>query len=334
MDSALEIIRKAEYNFSIAPIDLTGSSFLDYLSSEDTAKRKHLPNGHIYQYHSALLAIPELGTMVRDYDMPFLSILSYIWDNPEIYDQRRRSTRDEPLIIPHPNITILAGTQPGYLASVLPPDAWTQGFMARVMLIHSAEIIKPKLFGARRPDEEMSLLLAKDLNSLSTLHGEFHFSEPAQTLLEAWHDSDYEPKPKAHRLEAYNVRRHVQLQKLALISAASRHTNYIIEEYDLRRAMRWLLDAEASMENIFLEMLGKSDHDVIRDLHSYAWRAYLSRSSKPLHKSFMLSFLQARTPIYKVEKIWDMCLKSNLFANVAGKDDYYIPLPPDYEEEE
>lgn len=312
--------------FNLLPQDLTSSSLLDRLADEKFRKRIQLPSGDYLEYHTAGMYTSELGTMIREYDQPFLNVLSKIFDCPEVYDQERRY-KSTPLIIPHPQVSILGGIQPAYLAATIPNEAWGQGFMSRVIMVHSDEPSHvDDLFGETELDPKLRARLVLQLSKLSKVYGQITWTDDAKMALNTWHRKGYAPVPTAHRLAGYNQRRVVQVQKLSMIASAARGDATVVRIDDFAQALQWLLDCEEEMPKIFMEMAGRSDIDVIRDMHFWAWKKY-SADKQAIHKALYMGFLGTRVSSYQAEKIFQQCLASRIIDRMAGTEEMFIPQP-------
>lgn len=97
---------------------------------------------------------------------------------------------------------------------------------------------------------------------------------------------------------------------------------------DFNRAKDWLLDAERWMPDIFREMLGKSDGQLLKELHMALYAAWARNGQKPLPAAFIWNFLQTRTTADRIERIINTAEKANIIARVAGTDSW-IPRPSD-----
>lgn len=318
--------------FNLVPDDLTGSALLDHLASSEMRVRQINNSPENREYHSGGLLVSEMGTLIREHDLSFLSILSNIYDCPPLYRQIRRHSKSDPINITNPQLTMVAGTQPGYLGSVFPPEAWVQGFMSRVIMIHSGEETRPKLFAKTRSkkDETVSARLVQQLATLAELEGEFIFDEDAAEALEAWYEGRMQPEPTAHRLQGYNARRGIQIQKLCMVIRASRwamgQRGMDISLEDYTTAMNLLLQAEEEMPNVFMEMAGKSDIDVLRDLHSWGWRQYIESGRRALYLSEIMNFLTTRVSAWQSQKVWNSALEADYFRLKGGTSDEYYPV--------
>jgi hypothetical protein len=299
----------------VAPNSVTRASLLDILDKSQV--KNVLPSGDLDQFHALTVAASEFGVLVPAHDLEFLNTLNDIYDCPPSFREVRRA-RTTQIDISFPILNILGGTQPAYLASLLPEEAWGMGFTSRLIMVYSAQQVRVSLFGSRGgPDVALAATLKADLEGVVTMYGEMKFSPEAEALLVPWFEAGLPPIPTHSRLQNYNTRRILHVIKLAMVSSASRDNALIIEPVDIERARDWLLEAETLMPDIFRDMAGKSDKAVIDDLHSYLWRIY-ARDQQPIHEQKVISFLSARMPSEKILRLIDLCERSGVLVRMAG----------------
>ena len=299
----------------VAPDDVTKASLLDHMAEAHQAK-VYSATEYI-EYHSLLIGADEFGVLVPAHDLSFMSTMNALYDNRDVYKESRRG-REGDLLLTNPQVTLLAGTQPDFLASMLPPEAWGMGFMSRMIMVYAGSSPKPKLFGKRLKVELTELTL--DLKIISDLHGEMDWTEAAQTRIVTWYEGGMLPVPGHSKLKHYLPRRILNVIKLSMISSVSRGNDLIIDEVDVSRAIDWLVEVEAIMPDIFKDMSGASDSQIIQDMHYYVYEIH-TREKKPIHRSRVEMFLQARTPAYNVEHIIKLCVRAKILLE-AGVDQY------------
>lgn len=307
----------------VAPSSVTKASLIDAISSA----RQNIPlaNGKgLIEYSSLQVASSEFGVLVPKYDMEFLSVLTDIYDCPRVYRETRRTLNKE-IDIHKPQLNFIAGTQPGFLASLLPEEAWNQGFMSRVIMIYSAQPVRVSLFEALEPRQDLFKSLVERLVSMTKLYGGFLLDDDAKHELERWARTGMDPIPEHSKLQNYCGRRVLHILKLTMIAAISRSGELRITLEDVNRARDWLLSAEQTMPDVFREMTQRSDNQVIQELHFFMWKLWL-KDKKPLHESRLIHFLSARVPSEKVQRVLDVAEKSNIVAREAGTQ-LYIPRP-------
>lgn len=208
-------------------------------------------------------------------------------------------------------LNILGGTQPAYLATLLPEQAWGMGFTSRLIMVYSGQQTAVNLFDVAEVDTKLEKNLSRDLLTMTKLFGQISWDPQARAQMEAWAKTGFAPIPTHSRLQNYNTRRVLHIMKLAMISTLSRGNSLIISPDDVTRAQDWLIAAEDRMPDIFREMAGKSDKQIMDDLHAYMWQMFI-REKKPLHESRLLQFLSSKVPSEKVFRLLELCERSHV----------------------
>lgn len=314
--------------FYVAPNNVTKAALVDQLAKAD---RKIMAGGTMVEYHSLLVASSEFGVLVPAHDLEFLSVLNDIYDNPRAYRESRRTLGRE-IDIVHPQLNLLAGTQPGFLASLLPEEAWSMGFLSRIILVYAGTTPAVDLFDESESREPQYKALIKALQRVGSLMGVCVWTGEAQDAVRGWVSSGCAPVPEHSKLQNYIPRRVLHLLKLCIVSAVSRSGGLTITLADVTRAKDWLLHAEELMPDVFRDMAGKSDGQVIADLHFFMFKIYIA-DKKPIHEARIWDFLKTRVPSEKIFRIIDACERSGVISRLAGtghdsgKPALYIPKP-------
>ena len=299
--------------FHVAPSNMTKAALLDRLAL--AVQRQDGPEGtppHIT--HPMLVAAEEMGVLLPKYDGEFISVLNRIWNNPPIHEETRRTGKVQELSITFPQLNLLAGVQPGWLSCNLPDDAWTTGLTSRMMLIYAADPPDKDIFAEESGEAELRRQLLDHLGGLSTLKGEWRFSASGIERLRLWGRYGPPPIPTHSKLEHYVPRRTLHLIKLALVACVARDPlTRTIQAADLDRGLEWLLEAEALMPDIFRAMKGKSDSEVIEELH-YHLTSLTALSGKPIHSSRVWDFLRDRVPSERIPRVIDTAVNSDIIA--------------------
>lgn len=302
----------ATKKFHVAPDNVTKASLIDALAEADT--KKITSTGALFEYHSLLTASSEFGVLVPAHDLEFLSVLNHIYDNPRTYRENRRSLAKNVEIV-NPQLNIIAGTQPGFLASLLPEEAWSMGFTSRIIMIYSAVPPRVSLFSKQEPRDHLFKHLASELSEISALMGQIQWEPEAEKELERWALDGCEPIPQHSKLQHYTGRRILHTLKLSVISCISRTKGLVVSLEDVSRARDWLLHAEQLMPDIFRDMVLKSDAQVIQELHFFLWQLWV-KHKKPIHEGRAIHFLQNRLPAEKIERVLDIAVKSGILRKV------------------
>lgn len=302
-----------------APHDVTKAALIDRLLK---ASQKHvIKETSILEYHSLLVAADEFGVLLPSHDTDFLSTLNRIYDNPRQHQQERRGLGSNQIDIINPQFNILAGTQPSYLANLLPEEAWGQGFMSRVIMIHSSSKIRSNIFSSKELDKGKFSFLSSRLTQVTRFYGQIRWDYNAGTAAQKWNEEGMPPEPEHSKLEHYNSRRILHLLKLCMISSVSSNSDTVTLS-DFERAKTWLLDAEERMPDVFREMLQRSDIQVIDELHFYLWKIW-AKTKKPIHQARLFDFLKNRVPSEKVQRIIDIMIKANIID--FQPPEHYVP---------
>ena len=305
----------------MAPHDVTKASLVDSL--DKAARKMVLQTGNggttLLEYNSLLVPADEFGVLMPSHDLEFLSTLNRIYDNPPAHRQERRSLK-KPIDIINPQLNIIAGVQPAYLANLLPEEAWAMGFMSRVIMIYSRDKQKVQLFKPNGKPYEVNQNLLRRLRDMTKMYGEVTFDAAATAEFERWYDKGCDPIPEHSRLEHYNGRRLLHVAKLSLVAAVSAGRKFISLQ-DFGRARDWMLDAEVRMPDVFREMTQHSDIQLIQELHFFAWQQWI-KDRRPLHESRLINFLAARAPSERIPRILDIAVRANIFDRDAGSGSF------------
>lgn len=329
---AINQVQKLWYDcesIRVSPNDMTKASFLD--SMRDAERKIALPEdvatltgNFILDYHALAVCVGEFGVLISQHDLNFLSVFNDMYDSPMVYRETRRTNKLENDIT-NPNLTMLAGTQPGFLGSLLPDEAWNMGFTSRLIMVYSGDILTVELFNASAPNSRIYSALLADLKSIAKLIGQIHWAPEVQTAIRTWHQSGCLPTPEHSKLEHYRGRRILHVLKLCAIAAIARTRNLVVELEDFERAKHWLISTEITMPDIFRQMAGRSDNQVIKELHHYAFSEW-NKNKKPLHESQLVHFLSTQVPAEKIARILEVCEKSKIFIRQAGTQ-LFLPQP-------
>lgn len=329
---ARELLIEAK-KFKLAPDNFTKAALVDALTNAD--RKIVLPDNKLIEYHSLAIMQDELGVLVSAHDLEFLSVLNKLFDNPKNYSEQRRHHDDgKERSLVHPQLNILAGVQPLFLASLLPEEAWGMGTTARLIMVHSETIPDVDLFGGDDIGIHVSRgELVRGLQQLAKLVGRWGWETDAAKELARWHKQKMPPIPAHSRLQYYNARRVIHVMKLCVISAASRVSMHFNGEpamqvslLDVTRAKDWLIHAETLMPDIFRGMEYRSDSTVILEMHRFAWQQH-AVTKKPLHESTLIQFLSHHgVRSERVARVLEVAERSGVLSREPGSR-LYTPRP-------
>lgn len=245
---------------------------------------------------------PEFGVFFTHHDTEFLSVLNYIYDSPATYREERRTAGTTEITRPY--LVILGGTQPDYLNSFLPEEAWGMGFASRLIMIYAPLGQIADIFSNATTK---TTTLAASLNNIFKLKGEFVWDKLAVEEIRAWNSAGCPPVPQHSKLIHYNGRRILHTVKLAMISAASRQNGGLhVTIEDVERARDWILSAEVTMPDIFRAMAQRSDSQVIADMHYHIYQLWARASldkRQPVLEREIYKFLSTRVTSERISKL-------------------------------
>lgn len=316
--------------FHVAPDNMSKASLLDTLARSKSLRIP--PTGPPEIYHSLLIAAEEFSVLFPAYDNEYLGVLNSIWNVKADHQEVRRTGSVKELNIDKPLINILAGYQPALMATIFPEEAWASGLSRRLIMIYSSEAPFRDLFYYPEVPEGLYSSLTYKLGLMSQMLGQLKWTQEAADCVAGWDRSGGDnrggpPVPSHSKLAYYNRTRTHTICKLCIVSAVARTGHMVIELADAQRALAWLLEAETVMPDIFREMVGKSDFQVVEELHYFLQSTWAKAKQKPVHSNLLYQFLGYRLPSEKVSRVLLLAEQMNTIARVAGTEDLWVPRP-------
>ena len=215
------------------------------------------------KFHSAVTAFSEeLSVFLGQGDIAYLSNLTDWYDSKDDWEYETVGRGKDSL--QGLCLNLMGGTAPDWIQSMIPQEALGGGFTSRIIFI--VEEVKRKIVPKYIPTQqelEMKEVLIRDLERISQLSGEMLFDDEAEKLYINWYikqDTELsagKPAIPDNRFAGYCERRATHLQKLMLLTSASRGDDLKITAADFHHAMRLLEGAEINMHKTF-GGLGKS----------------------------------------------------------------------------
>lgn len=258
-----------------------------------------------YIYNATHVVSAEYVETFPEYEPALFSMLADWWDCPKQIRERKRHLK-EPIVIKDTYCGMFTGVQPGMMSEVFPASAWAGGLLARTIFIYVQHKVEFALrgpnaikthYGRALPPATHDALV-RDLKLVSDMHGPFGEDESFLAEYLRWHEGKQQPAPRHPRLFYYNGRREHNLEKLSMISAASRGSK-ILTGYDYLRARGWMESCEEVVEDIFIEMHAGEDMVLMKDLHAFLWTV---GKGKPVRESVLRRWLAGRISSQRVEQ--------------------------------
>jgi hypothetical protein len=205
------------------------------------------------------IQINELGTFLHLDDDQLTSILIRMWEGQR--DTFTHSTKSSgTTIIENPWLNIIGATTPSWLKDNFPEGMVGGGLTSRVVFIYGDK--KRRLIPY--PDEEMPTQdhqrlkndLISDLTEIAKMAGPYQLSTFAREYGRAWYADHNNPDLRpphlaSERYGGYLARKQTHLHKFAIVLAAAKRSQLIIEEDDIKEAEAIITDNEKDMQKVF-----------------------------------------------------------------------------------
>lgn len=321
---AANILRKSGA-VKLAPNDVTKQSLLDALKGSTKAV---LVPGQLapMDYHYMGMIVPELSNFMSKYDVDLAGLLTDLFDCNDTNDETRRTSKASGMIV-NPGLSLIAGSATKNLGATISGDLWGQGFMARVILVHSAERIPPDPFKENDWDESIRDELVSALARIGEMVGPMTWDIETQKALKGWIDSGQKPMPTHAKLAEYSTRRWMHLAKLSMIAAlADERMLVLLEDFEL--AQSWLFEAEEGMPEIFKDMNAHKDGDVMEELH-HNMMVLWTGTKRPISAAWMWNYLKSKVAVHSIPRVIETMEAAELISRVGGTeglDALYIPI--------
>lgn len=322
----MSVLLRKSNAVELAPNDITKQGFLDALAK---CPKGALLNGRPFDYHFMAICISEMSNFMSKYDLDLAGIMTDLFDCPPMNDEKKRSGAGT--AIPFPGISMIVGTATANLGSTITDELWGSGFMARVIMVYSAdEVIPANMFAENPVDDKLAEELVTGLRRIGEMKGPMEWTPEAQHRLLHFRLNQKDGAPLHNRLAFYVTRRWLHLGKLCMISALS-DERMVVEESDFAQATEWLFAAEREMPEIFKDMVHHEDGVIFEEMRLQMFGLHMASGRKPIPASMLYEFLSKRVSAYGIPRMIEVAVASGYFrrmAGTSGEDALYIPSPP------
>jgi hypothetical protein len=291
-----------------APTSMSASSMIDAVAK---SRRKVIFRDSTQQeYNTLYITADELSAFMHKYDEEATGVLSDFYD-PQPYGQTRRGNELN-IKIKSPQINLICGSTPSTLLKYMPETAWDQGFMSRVIMVFSDERQIGDDFAT--VDTSLNPDLIHDLRSISGLVGPFEVTPDYRKAVDNWRALREPPLPTHPKLIHYATRRRVHLYKLSMVSAIDRSDVLMLTVDDFNRALGWLIEAEATMPDIFKAGAGNADARAMDEIYHYV----LTMGARgPVAERKIVNFAKEHIPLHSIERVVGVMERSGQLVAVG-----------------
>ena len=149
--------------------------------------------------------------------------------------------------------------------------------------------------------------LAHDLAIINECIGQFEVTREYRDAVNNWRQLGEQPVPSHPKLIHYVTRRRTHLYKLSMISAIDRSNALILTRDDFNRAMGWLLEAEATMPEIFKAGATNADASAMEEILHFI---QLHGGEFGVSEQKITRFARDRLPIHSILRVVDIMERS------------------------
>ena len=307
---AERLLRQLE-EIHVAPSSVTSASLVDTMA---ISQRKIVWPEYL-QFHSTQVISSELQNFLPAYDPAFMGVLTKMYDC-ELYEERRRTGKVNHIKLERTQLSMLAGTTPSYLNSLLPEGAWDQGFTSRTIFVFSKEGAQVDIFGESNIDDEQFRRIASedlliDLRSIFKHQGQSVWTAEARKEIQDWVNAGLPPAPEHARLTHYKSRRMVHALKLGTVASIARGGKLEVLPEDFHTALAWLLEVEDLMPDIFSSMSMTAEARIMEDARYHIKKIY-EKSKRPVPEYHLMNYLKDRIPSQNLAKVIEVMVKSRM----------------------
>lgn len=210
------LLKAAGYN-RFAPDRLSKERFLIEMRPDLEIETEEDLLALVVDQPSELYVVAEEFTdFVGQGGMEFMTMLTKLWDNQDTYEHPK--IHGKSVVVEKPTVNILGGNTVQGLALAIPPEALGNGFMSRIIFVHSEPTGRKIPFPLTPSSDLHDLLVSRIEEIKATIMGEMSFSKDAHHLLSRMYNEYTDVEDS--RFRGYGTRRFTHLMKLSMIFAA------------------------------------------------------------------------------------------------------------------
>jgi hypothetical protein len=211
--------------------------------------------------HQSMTVIShELGTFLSNDPVAAVDIMTDLFDGNPGWDKQTISRGVEQ--IPKPWVNLIAGTTPRWMGDNFSDTFVEGGFAARCLFVYEKD--KSKLIPRQEETPESVILrkkLINDLKHINALKGEMHFTKAGGEFYDAWYMDEPARYPVVEdpRTVGYYDRKHVHVQRVAMLLSLAERDDLTVDVPDLKAALTLLKLIEPGMSKAF-SAVGKNEY--------------------------------------------------------------------------
>lgn len=211
---------------------------------------------------SLTLVTSEFGSLVSRNDSYLQMFLTGMWDAPDNYTYRTKTSGED--ILKGPCLNWIAASTPEQFALNLPENARTQGLLSRIIPVYydGPRSVQSLWYG--KPTYDSLEGLRADLADISKIYGEFRIDDRIRERAEKEVNEGLKPTPSDPNLSEYLERRPAHFIKVAMCMSAARSSDRIITNSDWEQTKELMFETEKHMPKALIHFgVGKAGRMVI-----------------------------------------------------------------------
>lgn len=258
-DVGMRLLRKVP-GVKFGPDAVTWQSLVTSLA--EAGELYTTPDGEMLPMSAITIVSREAGNLLNPQDREMIDLLVSLWDGADTFEKRTKMSGND--TIQAPWINIIACTTPAWIAGHVPEYMIGGGFTSRCVFVYGDKPDKLVAYPAetipRNWMEQEAGKLVEDLMHISKFCGEYRLTPAALKWGTEWYERHHEHRPEQLddvRFGGYLARKQTHIHKLAMVLAAARKDELVIDEGDLVDAAAMVTDLEQDMPKVFAR-IGKS----------------------------------------------------------------------------
>lgn len=203
--------------------------------------------------HSSITAFSsELASLLTSSGQDMVVFLTDIYESPNEWSHKTKMGGQNKIKAPYLNF--LGAATPEWLGTSMKQDTIGIGLTSRIVFVYEDEPrVQPAFIKLSDAQIQLGEYLAKDLNAIAQMSGEFRLDTDAESFYEEWYQGRIlNPNPTNDpKLNGYYERKPMHVIKVAMLIAASRRQETLITLKDMQDAMAILENTEKKMPRVF-----------------------------------------------------------------------------------
>lgn len=234
---------------------LSGVPGINFTTDSVTRERliQDLTQSHADGHSSMTAYSSEFASLLTSSGMDMVVFLTDIFDSPTEWSHKTKVGGTNKIKAPYLNL--IGATTPDWIAKAMPLDTVGIGLTSRIIFVYQdTPRVRPAFPKLSPAQIQLKQYLIEDLAAMAQISGEYTFAPGVQEEYdEGWYQKRIKnPNPTNDpRLNGYYERKPMHLLKLAMIIAASRRDETVIESEDLQLALQLFDEVEGMMPKVF-----------------------------------------------------------------------------------